>query len=91
MTDSEIAALAAAFKSVIEEQGIALRAQIADLRADLDTERQKSAQHRLFEAEARQRTMKAIGATVGEAISTRFSELQLRTVALENRAMQAAP
>jgi phage shock protein A len=85
MTDTELAALAAAFKSVIEDQGIALRAQIADLRADLDAERQKNAAHRLFESEARQRMAKTLADAIGDAVAPSLQQLRQRTAELERR------
>lgn len=86
MNDHEIAALAAAFKSIVAEQALALRAQLAELRADLHVERVKNAEYRRLQSQSHQQMMKAMGDAVVDAVRPRFAELQQRTAQLEQRA-----
>jgi hypothetical protein len=85
MNDVELSSLAAAFRSVIEEQGMAFRAQIATLHARLDDEIAKSAAHRQCAGEAQQRMAQLLATAVGDAVTPTLRQLQQRTAELERR------
>jgi Arc/MetJ family transcription regulator len=85
MTDTELAALAAAFRGIIEEQGTVFRAQLATLQGRLDDEIVKNAAHRLHESGSRERMAKMLADAVGDAVVPHLRQLQQRTVALEQR------
>jgi hypothetical protein len=88
MNDVELSSLAAAFRSVIEEQGMAFRAQIATLHARLDDEIAKAAAHRLLESEARQRMAKTLADAIGDAVAPSLQQLRQRTAEPAEGAME---
>jgi hypothetical protein len=87
MTDAELQSLAAAFKGVIEEQAVTFRAQLTDLRADLDLERAKNAEYRRLESQSQQRMYAQLADAVGDAVRPSIQDLRQRTAVLEQRSM----
>lgn len=87
MTDTELAALAAAFRGIVEEQAVTLRGQLATLQGRLDDEIVRGAAHRMRESAARERLPKLLVDAVGDAVAPRLQQLQQRTAELERQAV----
>jgi len=87
MTDHEIAALAAAFKTIVQEQTMTLQAQIASLRQDLALEISKGAERRRLAPETHRLMAEQMAAGVVDAIKPHLSELRRRSAELEQRVM----
>ncbi len=73
MNDSDIDALAQAFKAIVQEQAIAQQAALAELRAELRFEAAKAAAYREADTASRDRLMKTIGDRLRDALPAAVS------------------